>query len=80
VSVINSRWWPASAALFAVVAWLLFALLSPSLTWAEGVARGLLVGVVVGVAARESQRWRHRVHAEWESRAVASVTPRFSTR
>jgi hypothetical protein len=68
VGFIDSRWWPASAALLAVVAWLLFALLAASLTLGEGVARGLLVGVVVGVATRESQRWRHRVRAEWESR------------
>jgi hypothetical protein len=65
---VDSRRWPASAALLAVAAWLLFALVSASLTVAEGAARALLVGVVVGVAARESQRWRHRVSADWDSR------------
>ena len=64
---LDSPWWPVSAAVLAVGAWLLFALASASLALPESLARGLLVGVIVGAAARGSQRWRRRVCSEWDS-------------
>ena len=74
---IEARWWPAIAALLAVGVWFLYALASASLTLAEGLARGLLVAVIVGVAARESQRWRRRVLSDWNNRQTGVTEDRL---